>query len=101
MTATTKPLFPLGQVVSTPGALAACRHDYLLQCLHRHVRGDWGNVCEEDAATNAEAVTAGFRILSAYAIDPGKPCKGFGKNTLWIITEADRSATTFLLPEEY
>jgi hypothetical protein len=43
----------------------------------------------------------GSRILSAYPIDPAKPCKGFGDNTLWIITEADRSATTFLLPDEY
>jgi hypothetical protein len=94
-------LFPAGQVVSTPGALAACPSHYLEQCLYRHMHGDWGAVCEEDAATNTEAVSAGFRILSAYPIDPGKPCKGFGENTLWIITEADRSATTFLLPSEY
>lgn len=96
-----KALFPLGQVVSTPGALASCPTHYLEECLYRHSRGDWGNVCKEDAAANAKAVSAGFRILSAYPIDPGKPCKGFGENTLWIITEADRSATTFLLPEEY
>jgi hypothetical protein len=95
------PLFPLGQVVSTPGALEACQPEYLNRCLYRHSRGDWGNVCDEDAATNAEAVDAGFRILSAYPINPGKPCKGFGENTLWIITEADRSVTTFLLPSEY
>ncbi|MBV8775041.1 MAG: type I restriction endonuclease subunit M [Deltaproteobacteria bacterium] len=100
-TASKKALFPLGQVVSTPGALGACRTDYLEQCLYRHMHGDWGNVCKEDAATNTEAVSAGFRIMSAYPIDPGKPCKGFGENTLWIITEADRSATTFLLPDEY
>lgn len=101
MTKTTKALFPLGQVVSTPGALAACPTHYLEHCLYRHMHGDWGNVCKEDAASNTEAVSAGFRILSAYAIDPAKPCEGFGENTLWIITEADRSATTFLLPEEY
>lgn len=95
------PRFPLGQIVSTPGALAACPNDHLMRCLSRHTRGDWGSVCAEDAASNDEAVTAGFRILSAYPIDPAKPCKGFGSNTLWIITEADRSVTTFLLPEEY
>lgn len=93
--------FDLGQIVTTPGALAACKPERLLQCLARHARGDWGNVCGEDAATNDEAVDEGFRILSAYPIDPAKPCKGFGDNTLWIITEADRSVTTFLLPDEY
>jgi hypothetical protein len=93
--------FALGQIVSTPGALDACPHDQLMRCLLRHSRGDWGSVCKEDAASNEEAVTAGFRILSAYPIDDSKPCKGFGSNTLWIITEADRSVTTFLLPSEY
>ena len=64
--------------------------------------GDWGTVCKEDAASNREAVRVGSRrILSAYPIDPAKPCKGFGDNTLWIITEGDRSVTTFLLPDEY
>ena len=43
----------------------------------------------------------GARILSSFAIDPAKPSKGFGDNTLWIITESDRSVTTFLLPSEY
>ena len=50
---------------------------------------------------NRRAVEAGDRILSAYAIDPEKPCAGFGDNCLWIITEADRSVTTILLPDEY
>jgi hypothetical protein len=95
------PLFALGQIVATPGALEASPPDYLYRCLFRHSRGDWGNVCAEDAASNHEAVTEGLRILSAYPIDPAKPCKGFGENTLWIITEGDRSVTTFLLPEEY
>ena len=81
--------------------LKACTPDHLLQCLTRHGQGDWGSVCVEDAATNNEALQEGLRILSAYPIDPAKPCKGFGDNTLWIITEADRSVTTFLLPEEY
>jgi len=93
--------FSLGQIVATPGALEACPHDHLLRCLARHASGDWGNVCREDARANNEAVTAALRILSAYPIDAAKPCKGFGENTLWIITEADRSVTTFLLPDEY
>jgi hypothetical protein len=97
----TSPLFPLGQTVSTQGALAACDPFYLAQCLKRHVSGDWGNVCAEDAGTNDEALELGNRILSAYPIDPAKPCKGWGENCLWIITEADRSVTTFLLPDEY
>lgn len=95
------PLFPLGEIVATPGALEACNPVHLTRCLGRHSRGDWGNVCDEDRATNDEAVSAGFRILSAYAIDPAKPAKGYGENCLWIITEADRSVTTFLLPSEY
>jgi hypothetical protein len=96
------PLFPLGQIVATPGTLESCPPDYLYRCLLRHSRGDWGIVCKEDAASNREAVRAGsLRILSAYPIDPAKLCKGFGDNTLWIITEGDRSVTTFLLPEEY
>ncbi len=96
-----RPKFDLGQIVSTPGALEACRPEYLAECLTRHASGDWGVVCAEDADTNNEALKEGLRILSAYPIDPAKPCKGFGENTLWIITEADRSVTTFLLPDEY
>jgi hypothetical protein len=96
------PLFPLGQVVATPGALHAARHpEQFLEILALHVRGDWGCVDSEDAATNAEAVQAGLRILSAYPIDPARPCAGYGENCLWVITEADRSATTILLPDEY
>ena len=98
---TRKPLFALGQVVSTPGAINAARPGYLMQCLARHQTGDWGCCCDEDKATNDEAVQLGNRILSSYPLDPEKPCKGYGENTLWIITEADRSVTTFLLPEEY
>jgi len=94
-------LFELGEIVSTPGALEACSPEYMHECLSRHIRGDWGVVCPEDRKANFEALFNGTRLLSAYPIDPRKPCKGFGENTLWIITEADRSATTFLLPEEY
>ena len=93
--------FALGQVVSTPGALETCSCKYLNECLARHARGDWGVVCAEDATSNEEALSEGLRVLSAYPIDPAKPSKGWGENTLWIITEADRSVTTFLLPSEY
>lgn len=93
--------FPLGRIVATPGALAACDSHRLKGCLFRHARGDWGNVCAEDKALNDQALIDGDRLLSAYPIDPTKPSKGHGKNCLWIITEADRSVTTFLLPEEY
>jgi hypothetical protein len=96
-----KAKFDLGQTVSTPGALEACPPARLMECLTRHASGDWGCVCADDAALNDEAVKDGSRILSAYPIDPAKPSKGWGENTLWIITEADRSATTFLLPSEY
>ena len=90
------PLFALGQVVATPGALDLLDHcganapDFLV----RHVSGDWGIVCEEDGVLNSQAVTLGNRILSSYAI-------GAAGERLWIITECDRSVTTLLLPEEY
>ena len=96
-----QPLFSIGQVVATPGALGQTHPVWMANCLARHMQGDWGSVCEEDAATNNEAVRVGDRVLSAYPIDAEKPCKGYGENTLWIITDADRSLTTFLLPDEY
>jgi hypothetical protein len=65
------------------------------------MHGDWGAVCEEDAETNNAGVRGEGRLLSAYPIDETKPCKGFGENTLWVITEWDRSVTTFLFPDEY
>jgi hypothetical protein len=97
ITLPTNAKFPLGQVVSTPGALQACSPQYLSECLLRHVQGDWGVVCADDAAENELSLKQGFRLLSAYPIDPADPSKG----NIWIITEADRSATTFLLPSEY
>lgn len=96
------PLFPLGQIVATPGALDASRYPgHFLELIARHVRGDWGCIAPDDAEANRLAVTEGDRILSAYPIDPDKPCAGYGENCLWVITEADRSVTTFLLPQEY
>lgn len=94
-------LFHPGQILATPGAIDATGNLFRIACLQRHLSGDWGGIDKEDWATNDEAVQLGNRILSAYAIDPAKPSKGWGDNTLWIITEADRSTTTFLLPDEY
>ena len=89
------PRFSLGQIVATPGALAAFEEAGQLPMafLRRHVLGDWGMVCSADAAANDDAVRQGERILSAYMLGTG--------TKIWIITEADRSATTLLLPEEY
>lgn len=88
-------LFPLGQVVATPGALAALeRAKRPASCfLARHATGDWGTLDAEDIAENEYSMVHGFRLLSSYETDAGEK--------LWIITEADRSATTLLLPEEY
>ena len=90
-----KPLFDLGQIVGTPGALHALQEagQDPAQLLTRHVTGDWGDLGEEDKAENELSVQQGFRILSAYQLSTG--------TKVWLITEADRSATTFLLPEEY
>ena len=88
-------LFQLGEVVATPGAVAAMQeHNISPQTLlQRHVTGDWGVVCKEDAKLNNDAVTYDNRILSNYPI---------ASNTrIWIITEWDRSVTTLLLPSEY
>lgn len=87
--------FPLGQVVATPGALEALAAsgqspDYFLD---RHVTGDWGEVGPEDQRLNDEALAVGDRLLSVY-----KTLKGV---RLYIISEADRSATTLLLDNEY
>jgi hypothetical protein len=96
-----RPSFDLGQVVATPGALEATTDEQRRHYLARHSIGDWGYVCREDCDANDKAVQNGGRILSAHPINLGKPCKGFGENTLWIITEGDRSVTTLLLPDEY
>ena len=93
--------FQPGQIYMTPGAMAALPPSTLADYLSRHLRGDWGCVCEDDKTLNDEAVKAGSRVLSAYPIDPDRPCKGYGDNVVWVITEADRSVTTFLLPSEY
>jgi hypothetical protein len=85
----------LGQLVATPGALAALEKagQSYLEFIARHQRGDWGEVCGEDWALNDEAVGNETRILSAY--------RTAKQEQLWIITEWDRSVTTLLLPDEY
>ena len=89
------PLFALGQIVATPGALALLEKaqkspsEFLL----RHLRGDWGDLCRDDKAENELSLKQGFRLLSSYPVTD--------TDTIWIITEADRSVTTVLLPAEY
>ena len=87
--------FPLGQVEGTPGAIEAMEEagQDPAQLLGRHVAGDWGDVCEDDANENEFSVERDLRILSVYTLETGVK--------VWVITEADRSATTFLLPSEY
>jgi hypothetical protein len=88
-------LFSLGQLVATPGALTALQNSgqLPLEFLRRHVQGDWGELCEEDKEENALSLERGFRLLSRYSTSAGE--------ALYVITEADRSMTTLLLPEEY
>jgi hypothetical protein len=87
--------FSLGRVVATPGALRALEQPEQLpaEFLDRHVHGDWGEVPEADKQENEVSVEHGLRILSAYTTSAG--------DQIWILTEADRSATTILLPSEY
>lgn len=95
-TRTTLPLFHLGRLFATPSALAAlCEAGESADpYIRRHQRGDWGEeLCEEDRQENDLSVASGFRVLSAYRTRAGVK--------FWIITEADRSSTTLLLPEEY
>ena len=94
-------LFDLGRTVVTAGIAALIERDptFAARCLARHRVGDWGAVT--DPEVNDAAVRDEERILSAYPIDPTLPCKGHGENTVWVITECDRSVTTLLLPAEY
>ncbi len=87
--------FSTGQLVATPTALSVLVSLKVSpwSLLDRHVRGDWGDLDEHDCRENERALQAGDRLLSAYSLPDG--------TRLWIITEADRSATTLLLPAEY
>ena len=88
-------LFPLGHIVATPGALEALEQagQSAHELLTKHAHGDWGEVDEDDKRENELSLRAGFRLLSAYRTRLGE--------RLWVITEADRSVTTCLLPKEY
>ncbi len=89
----TEPLFELGQVVSTPGALEALTREEIGKAIARHHRGDWGEVDRHDWQENEASLQKGFRLLSAYQSTNG--------TKFWVITEADRSSTCVLLPSEY
>jgi len=91
-----QPLFSLGKIVATRGALDLLDRTGIdaMELAYRHATGDWGAVCEADADSNAEAVSSATRVLSSYRL--GQPAE-----TLWLITEADRSTTCLLLPKEY
>jgi hypothetical protein len=87
--------FALGRLFATPGALQAmlAARDDLFVYLTRHAQRDWGEVNEYDWKANDRAVRDGTRLLSAYRLSDG--------TRIWIVTEADRSSTTILLPDEY
>jgi hypothetical protein len=87
-------LFEMGKVVATPGALQFCEVNKInpLLLLGRHIAGDWGDLDSADVAANVHAVQHDLRILSSYKLTSG---------AMWIITEADRSSTCLLLPDEY
>jgi hypothetical protein len=85
---------PLGRVVATLGALNVLleAEENPLHYLARHASGDWGNLDGHDRKENELALEHGWRVVSSYPV---------GEQVIWLITEADRSATTILLPEEY
>jgi hypothetical protein len=90
-----RPLFPLGHVCATPAAMDLMEQLSLspLEFIVRHVFGDWGQVCQDDREANQAALQNGTRLLSAYELPGGQ--------RLWVLTEADRSLTTLLLPSDY
>ena len=87
--------FALGRTFITPGAQEALQiaGQTAIDFLRRHMSGDWGELSEDDVNENERSVEQGFRLLSSYETAKGE--------RIWIITEADRSATTILLPDEY
>ena len=90
-----RPLFRLGNLYLTPGAIEVLgkSHQDVTELLRRHVTGDWGDLDDEDKQMNQDALDCGARIFSAYVIGKGEK--------VWVITEADRASTTILLPSEY
>lgn len=99
------PKFTPGQVVTTPAALQLMTQTATsaVSLLRRHLCGDWGDVCADDAKANELALTQQTRIISSYTLPltPSNRSEQSVIGKIWIITEADRSVTTFLLPREY
>ncbi|MEN8614777.1 hypothetical protein ABFB09_05800 [Dehalogenimonas sp. THU2] len=94
----TNPTISLGQVVATRGVFALAGEnqefaEFMRRSLNRHAKRDWGDLDEADKRENELSLKQGFRLLSAYT--------AAGLPNIWIITEADRSATTILFPDEY
>ena len=86
--------FAAGAIYVTVGVIESINNEThrVIPLIERHLNQDWGDVCEEDKQSNNQALINGDRLLSSYKL---------GEETIWIITEADRSATTILLPSEY
>ena len=84
---------PLGRTVATPAALGAVSQPDIVAALRRHAVGDWGEIVAHDRAANDDALKSNERILSVYRSGTG--------TTFWVLTEADRSVTTVLLPDDY
>lgn len=87
-------LFNIGVIAATPGALHfSLQHGVdLMSLVRRHQAGDWGDLDQEDVQSNVQAIQHELRVFSSYKIGDGK---------VWVITEADRSSTCILLPDEY
>ena len=90
--------FSLGRLLMTRGINDQVAENeafakLVTQSLKRHAMGDWGDLCPDDKAENELSLNEGYRLLSAYEAE--------GLPKIWIITEADRSATTVLFPDEY
>ena len=86
-------LFQSGRIVATTAVLAAVPRSVINVALARHLSGDWGDMSDADRQANEQALKDGNRLFSAYQVRED--------TRIWIITEADRSATTVLLPEDY
>lgn len=85
--------FRLGRIVATPNALEHLTQEDILKGIQRHQSGDWGDIDEEDRQENEFSLRQGFRLLSVYRASNG--------TKFWLVTEADRSFTTILLPGDY
>ena len=95
MSASTVPIakFRVGRIVATPNALRSIAEQDIFIAIQRHQAGNWGEVEVADSKANDQALVEGTRLLSAYTAQNG--------TRFWVITEADRSSTTVLLPQDY